>query len=128
MWRPTDGISSSRGAESIHLLVSSSFYGATQGNRLRNDVRLRTGPTAASTETIAESPAGSPIPSRKALALSSPRCRGSGVRPTLECLESRQMLAAQVAQNGLLQAICTNIALQAEGDNGPEAVSSVNRS
>ena len=38
----------------------------------------------------------------------------------------KQMLAAQVAQIGLLQAICTNIALQTEGDSGPEAVSSVN--
>ena len=38
----------------------------------------------------------------------------------------KQMLAAQVAQIGLLQAICTNIALQAEGDSGPEAVGSVN--
>ena len=38
----------------------------------------------------------------------------------------KRMLAAQVAQIGLLQAICTNIALQAEGDDGPEAVSSVN--
>jgi hypothetical protein len=37
-----------------------------------------------------------------------------------------QMLAAQVAQIGLLQAIATNIALQAEGDSGPESVSSVN--
>lgn len=35
------------------LLVSSSFYGATQANRVRNDVRLRTGSTVASTETIA---------------------------------------------------------------------------
>ena len=38
----------------------------------------------------------------------------------------KQMLAAQVAQIGLLQAIATNIALQAEGDAGPEAVGSVN--
>jgi hypothetical protein len=38
----------------------------------------------------------------------------------------KQMLAAQVAQIGLLQAIATNIALQAEGDVGPEAVSNVN--
>jgi hypothetical protein len=37
-----------------------------------------------------------------------------------------QMLAAQVAQIGLLQSICTNIALQAEGESGPEAVSAVN--
>ena len=38
----------------------------------------------------------------------------------------KQMLAAQVAQIGLLQAIATNIALQAEGDVGPQAVSNVN--
>ena len=38
----------------------------------------------------------------------------------------KQMLAAQVAQIGLLQAIATNIAIQTEGDSGPEAVSSVN--
>ena len=38
----------------------------------------------------------------------------------------KQMLAAQVAQIGLLQAIATNIAMQTEGDGGPEAVSSVN--
>jgi len=37
-----------------------------------------------------------------------------------------QMLAAQVAQIGLLQAIATNIALQAEGEAGPEAVGNVN--
>ena len=38
----------------------------------------------------------------------------------------KQMLAAQVAQIGLLQAIATNIALQVEGDVGPETVSNVN--
>ena len=38
----------------------------------------------------------------------------------------KQMLAAQVAQIGLLQAIATNIALQTEGDAGPDAVGSVN--
>lgn len=38
----------------------------------------------------------------------------------------KQMLAAQVAQIGLLQAIATNIALQVEGDVGPEVVSNVN--
>ena len=37
-----------------------------------------------------------------------------------------QTLAAQVAQIGLLQAIATNIALQAEGEAGPESVASVN--
>jgi hypothetical protein len=38
----------------------------------------------------------------------------------------KQMLAAQVAQIGLLQAIATNIALQAEGEVGPASVSNVN--
>ena len=37
-----------------------------------------------------------------------------------------QMVAAQVAQIGLLQAIATNLAMVAEGDGGPENVSSVN--
>jgi hypothetical protein len=37
-----------------------------------------------------------------------------------------QMVAAQVAQIGLLQQIATNLALQVEGDAGPEAVSGVN--
>jgi hypothetical protein len=37
-----------------------------------------------------------------------------------------QMVAAQVAQIGLLQAIATNMAILAEGDGGPENVGSVN--
>ena len=37
-----------------------------------------------------------------------------------------QMVAAQVAQIGLLQAIATNVAMLAEGDGGPETVGSVN--